>query len=246
MEAQSESEGQRPDNDKPGRRSFAELLGNETDHNHQPEQDLVRRVARFNLHLAPEAQVKSRHKYARAHRKCVPSGHKAVRLKGKDIDLKQDNQRFGGAANETLTHEEVSAILKRYGEQQAGEGQPRVSDVAEALQVEPSVVSQMLNDIRRSSTEQQLRDRLEQLEREHEELSRRSQASQADFEGLFASGNWARSRYRNRKRASVGAVAVAAILASVFASGHRSMPSSSGVWIFVAIALIVLALRRFR
>ena len=76
-------------------------------------------------------------------------------------------QQQGLGPEDRLTDDEVQAIVKRYGESQTGgDIRPTVSDVAEALHVEPSVVARLLSDIRAADSSKDLMVRLESLEQE--------------------------------------------------------------------------------
>ena len=105
---------------------------------------------------------------------------------------------------ERLTEEEVQSIVKRYGEGQAG-GDPRatVADVAEALQVEPAVVTRLLRDIRTADSEKQLKERLESLEKENAELKRRADDSDYGYGDFYSSMHWSGRRPLRRRRRSV-------------------------------------------
>lgn len=123
------------------------------------------------------------------------------------------NQRFEDS-DERLTEEEVQAIVKRYGERQSGsDTRATVADVAEALQVEPSVVSRILRDVRTAESEKQIQERLAALERENAELRRR--AEESEYEDFYSHAHWARSRrLRGAPR-----FAIAAMMAAFLAMG---------------------------
>ena len=78
-------------------------------------------------------------------------------------------------SNEPMTELEVRALVERFGERQAmGAGQPTVHDVAEALQVDSATVSQMLQELRRSKDDEDIRARLDRMEKENAELRMRA------------------------------------------------------------------------
>jgi hypothetical protein len=78
-------------------------------------------------------------------------------------------------STEPMTELEVRALVERFGERQAmGVGQPTVHDVAEALQVDSATVSQMLQELRRSKDEEDIRARLDRMEKENAELRMRA------------------------------------------------------------------------
>ncbi|MBS1722101.1 MAG: hypothetical protein JSS66_03730 [Armatimonadetes bacterium] len=161
--------------------------------------------------------------------------------------MRQETQAQEGSPDETLTPEEVSAILSRYGEQQAGEPVPRLSDVAETLQVDRSVVSQLLRDIRGANTEKQLRERLDRLEREHEELRSRAALSESDVGHMFGTGHWRRRRNRQRREVSLVAIVLTTAIAAVIAQKGGHMPPSEPAFMALfAVIGIMLFMRRFR
>jgi len=107
-------------------------------------------------------------------------------------------EQGGLGPEDRLTDEEVQAIVKRYGEGQAGgDGRPTVSDVAEALHVEPSVVARLLSDIRAADSSKELMVRLENLEQENAELRERADKSEL---AVSAFDNYYGSRRRLRRR----------------------------------------------
>jgi hypothetical protein len=78
-------------------------------------------------------------------------------------------------SNEPMTELEVRALVERFGERQAmGAGQPTVHDVAEALQVDSATVSEMLQELRRSKDDEDIRARLDRMEKENAELRMRA------------------------------------------------------------------------
>lgn len=144
-----------------------------------------------------------------------------------------------------MTEEEVQAIVKRYGERQPG-GDPRstVNDVAEALQVDPSVVTKLLREVRAADSERELRERLERLERENESLRRR--ADESLYDDFYSEMHWSRRRARARRPAAMFAAAMAAMVAvGIMANargGNTPMPVFgiliAGFAAFVAIRLM--------
>lgn len=76
--------------------------------------------------------------------------------------------------NEPVSDWEVRALIERFGERQSvAAGQPTVKDVAEALQLEPETVGKMLSEIRQAKGEIEIKQRLDKLEQENEELRNR-------------------------------------------------------------------------
>ena len=72
--------------------------------------------------------------------------------------------------DQVLTDDEVKLVIERYGEMEAAKRGPKVRDVAEAMGVEPSVVSKILSEIRESKSDDDLKERLETLEEENARL----------------------------------------------------------------------------
>lgn len=157
------------------------------------------------------------------------------------------SQRFEDE-DERLTDEEVQSIVKRYGEKQVGnDTRPTVADVAEALQVEPAVVTRMLREVRTADSEKQLKERLDALEKENEQLRERAENSDFGYGDFYSSMHWTNSR-RMRRRGSRFAVAatMAALIAVGLAAqggGRTPMPMIAIVGI-VAVAVVVLRLIR--
>lgn len=78
---------------------------------------------------------------------------------------------------EPVSPEEVRALIERFGERQANRSnQPTVADVAESLQVEPATVAAMLQELRESRSQAEIKERLDRLERENAELRARSES----------------------------------------------------------------------
>lgn len=78
---------------------------------------------------------------------------------------------------EPVSPEEVRALIERFGERQAARSnQPTVADVAETLQVEPATVAAMLQELRESKNQAEIKERLDRLERENAELRARSES----------------------------------------------------------------------
>ncbi|HEY3779942.1 MAG TPA: hypothetical protein VGL56_02585 [Fimbriimonadaceae bacterium] len=78
---------------------------------------------------------------------------------------------------EPVTEAEVRALVERFGERQSlGRDQTTVRDVAEALQVESSTVGSMLVELRRSTGQREIQERLDRLEQENAELRVRAQS----------------------------------------------------------------------
>jgi hypothetical protein len=155
------------------------------------------------------------------------------------------NQAYEGDG-ERLSEEEVQAIVRRYGERQGGDTRATVADVAEALQVEPSVVAKLLHEVRAADSERELRERLDRLEQENETLRRRAEDSeQYDF---YPAMYWSRRRWRSRRPRVILAAGLAAMVAiglSVSGTGRTPFP----FWTLLALGLgafvIIRTLRRF-
>ena len=148
---------------------------------------------------------------------------------------------------ERLTEEEVQSIVKRYGEGQAG-GDPRarVADVAEALQVEPAVVTRLLRDIRTADSEKQLKERLESLEKENAELKRRADDSDYGYGDFYSSMHWSGRRRLRRRSRSFALAAAVAVVAGVALSSNSSKPAAPTIVIVAIVAVMVFALRSWR
>jgi hypothetical protein len=85
------------------------------------------------------------------------------------------NEYQAPESTEPMSALEVRALVERFGERQAmAGGQPTVRDVAEALQVDPGTVAQMLQELRQSKNDDDIRVRLDQMERENAELRQRA------------------------------------------------------------------------
>lgn len=157
------------------------------------------------------------------------------------------SQRFEDP-EERLTEEEVQAIIKRYGERQPeGDSRSTIGDVAEALQVEPSVVNKLLREVRAADSERELRERLERLERENESLRRR--ADESEFDDFYPAMHWSRRRARARRPAAMFAAAMAAMVAvGIMANargGSTPMPVF-GILFAGFVAFVALRLMRAR
>ncbi|HXH61312.1 MAG TPA: hypothetical protein VNI20_08125 [Fimbriimonadaceae bacterium] len=135
------------------------------------------------------------------------------------LDQKFRNDQF----DDRLSEDEVQAIIKRYGERQAGgDTRPTVTDVAEALQVEPTVVERLLRDIRSSESEKQLKERLDALELENAQLRRRAEESDYGYDDFYSSTHWRRrGLYGPRRRIRLAAVMAAVGVAVMLASSSR-------------------------
>lgn len=144
------------------------------------------------------------------------------------------------ASAERLTDEEVQAIVKRYGERQPGaETGPTVADVAETLGVDADTVARMLREIRGARSEQQLQERLNQLEAENEALRRRADTGLE--ESFFSRRHWMVRRVRRRRRAAILAALVAA---GFVAAGGPEASFDFGLWgpvVLVIAGVLVLS-----
>ncbi len=154
------------------------------------------------------------------------------------------NERFEGTY-ERLTEEEVQSIVKRYGEGQAGnDTRSTVADVAEALQVEPAVVTRMLREVRTAESERQLKERLDALERENDELRRRAENSDSRFGDFYSSMHWTNSRrMRSRGRRMGVAMAMAMLVVvgiAALRSGNTPVPALA---VLATLALMIVVIR---
>jgi hypothetical protein len=156
------------------------------------------------------------------------------------------SQKFEGT-DERLTEEEVQAIVKRYGEGQAGnDTRATVADVAEALQVEPSVVSRILRDVRAADSERDLRDRLANLERENATLKRR--AEESVYGDFYPPMHWSRRRMRARGPRIVFAAGLAAMIAiglSMSGGGRTPFPFWTLMMVAFGVFVVMRLVRRF-
>jgi len=124
-------------------------------------------------------------------------------------------KRSEDVMNEHLTDEEVEAIIKRYGEAQAGAStQPTVKDVAEALHVDPSVVAKLLEDVRGAKTQEDLQARLDALEEENAELRERAEKSEYATSEMWH--DYSERRPWRARRRSPRVVALAGLFVMLF------------------------------
>lgn len=131
---------------------------------------------------------------------------------------------------EPVTASEVRALVERFGERQAmAQGQPTVQDVAEALQVSPATVSKMLLELRQSKDQDEIKRRLDSLEKENAELRERT---------VIAS-----QLHTPFPNASVRVPFLAAMMVSIIATAALFGPSAH-VWPkqFAAIVLLFVPL----
>lgn len=151
-----------------------------------------------------------------------------------------DQKHLLPEATEPVTDLEVRALVERFGERQAmAQGQATVQDVAEALQVAPITVAEMLQELRRSKDQDEIKQRLDSLERENAELRERT----AVVSSLHTPFPDAGVRVPFLVAAIVSIVIVF-VATKVFAVGAHSWAQQ-----FVAVAVLALALfvigRRF-
>lgn len=154
------------------------------------------------------------------------------------------NQGFEGS-DERLTEEEVQSLVKRYGEGQAGnDTRSTVADVAEALQVEPVVVTRMLREVRTADSERQIKERLDALERENEDLRRRAENSDFGYGDFYSSMHWTNSRRMRSRGQRIGiAMAMAVMIAvgiSALRAGKTPVPALA---ILATLALVFFVIR---
>lgn len=153
----------------------------------------------------------------------------------------EEKFRQGGLGpDDRLTDEEVQAIVKRYGESQAGgDIRPTVSDVAEALHVEPSVVARLLSDIRSAESSKDLMVRLESLEQENAELRQRADRSES---AVMAFDNFYGWRGRVRRRPRSFAATVCCFIGFIFLINLLARGSMGGGMAVAALipALVIL------
>jgi uncharacterized membrane protein YccC len=154
------------------------------------------------------------------------------------------SQRFEDN-DERLTEEEVQSIVKRYGEKQAGnDTRATVADVAEALQVEPSVVTRILREVRTADSERELKERLDALERENEQLRERAERSDFGYGDFYSSMHWTNSRRMRRRGTRIAVAATMAALIAVGLSMQGGGRTPMPVFAIVAtVAVVVLVLR---
>jgi len=149
-------------------------------------------------------------------------------------------QRFSTPEPDTIvTDEEVRALVQRFGERQAmAQGQPTVRDVAEAMQVEPATVQKMLEELRRSKDQDEIKARLDRLERENAELRART-----TFEPVYDEDY----RAARRPRAAILAAAMAGVMAMLMMTkmSHGSIGAPFAVLAFLPLILI-FAITRLR
>ena len=156
-------------------------------------------------------------------------------------------EQGGLGPEDRLTDEEVQAIVKRYGEGQAGgDGRPTVSDVAEALHVEPSVVARLLSDIRAADSSKELMVRLENLEQENAELRERADRSELAV-SAFDSYYGSRRRLRRRPRSIAATVCCfVGIILLLNLFGRGGMAGGMAVAALIpAAAVLFIAFRLF-
>ena len=116
-------------------------------------------------------------------------------------------ERFATTEPDTVvTDDEVRALVQRFGERQAmAQSQPTVRDVAEAMQVEPATVQKMLEELRRGKDQDEIKARLDKLERENAELRSRT-TEHLDYDDGYR---------RRRPRPAVLAATMAGVLATM-------------------------------
>ena len=136
--------------------------------------------------------------------------------------------------NEPVTEVEVRALIERFGERQTmAHGQPTVQDVAEALQVDPVTVGKMLYELRESKGQDEIKKRLDKLEKENAELRQRS-GNMTALHTPFADDNVRRPFLF----AFIAAIAIVAITRkAAFGAGQNVWEKE-----FIAILLVALAL----
>lgn len=140
-------------------------------------------------------------------------------------------QRHTFDATEPVSPEELRALIERFGERQtARSSQPTVQDVAETLQVEPSTVAAMLQELRESKTQAEIKERLDRLERENAELRARTESS-----GLFAPSF--QDRPRPALIAATLGLSVAMLLGLLLA---RKGVAGTAIWPLIVLVAIVL------
>lgn len=145
-------------------------------------------------------------------------------------------QRHAYEANEPVSDEELRALIERFGERQAGQStQPTVRDVAETLQVDTQTVGAMLAELRKSKSEAEVKERLDRLERENEELRART-----DNEYGFG-----RPFRRRRRRAAMMAAMLAIMVGALFSVRGGGLGGAE--WMFIAlIAMAAVFIIRLR
>ena len=160
------------------------------------------------------------------------------------VSLSHEFEKPDYESNEHLTDEEVEAIVKRYGESQpGGDMQPTVKDVAEALHVEPGVVSKLLADVRSAKTQEDLKVRLDALEAENTELRERAQKTEFEASEMwdcFTPVRAARVRGRGHNVLAFMAFAFGAMLLLRVLSGSGRPISILGPLLVICAAIFIL------
>lgn len=133
--------------------------------------------------------------------------------------------------HEPVNEREVRALIERFGERQPmAQGQTTVQDVAEALQVDPATVGKMLNEVRESESQREIKQRLDRLERENAELRDRA-ANSSVFHSPFADAR-VRGPFLTAMFISIVVVGVA----TRSASNH-----GGGLWFKQFVAILAVA-----
>ncbi len=144
-----------------------------------------------------------------------------------------DQQHLLPEASEPVSDLEVRALIERFGERQAmAQGQPNIQDVAEALQVAPSTVAEMLQELRQSKNQDEIKQRLDTLERENAELRERTEIVSSLHTPFPDAG--LRVPFLV---ATIVSIVVVIVATKVFAVGEHSWAQQ-----FVAVAVLSLAL----
>ena len=139
------------------------------------------------------------------------------------------------SAPKTLTEEEVTLVIERYGEMQAAKRGPSVDDVAEAMGVDADVVEKILGEIRQSKSDEEVKKRLDALEEENARLREMSVATHS-------------YQTAGRRTRALPFLVVAAIIIALLTI--RGIGSGGGVGIApiivfgLLLGLVIRALRR--
>ena len=123
----------------------------------------------------------------------------------------------------------MRALIERFGEESTREdhSEPTVADVAETLQLEPEAVGAMLQQIRQAKDKDDLKERLDRLERENVKLLRRTGEIRMDFgAGVPDSGK--------------GVHSVVAIILALLVLMVVNNLTGSGMWAFAAFGTIIV------
>ena len=123
----------------------------------------------------------------------------------------------------------MRALIERFGEESTREdhSEPTVADVAETLQLEPEAVGAMLQQIRQAKDADDLKERLDRLERENVKLLRRTGEIRMDFGAAVPDSG-------------KGVHAVAAVVLALITLMLVKNLTGSGMWAFAAFGTVIV------